>query len=89
VFGTDKRRFQLFTFVFGIVTAILPVVLWSIGQLTLRSYCVVVLVWLLISSEVFAPKSSDIQWWNRLKWVKLAGWIVLGYIVFERITAVV
>lgn len=63
-------------------------ILWSIGQLSIRTYSVVVLLWLLVSSEVFAPESPDIQWWNRLQWVKLAGVIVLAYIFFERITAV-
>ena len=89
MFETDRRRLQLFTFVFGVVATSLPVILWWIGQLSIRSYSVVVLLWLLVSSEVFAPESSDIQWWHRLQWVKLAGGIILAYIVFERITAII
>ena len=88
-FETNERRFQLFVFVFGTVAAMLPFVLWSIGHLAAKPYAVVVLIWLFASSEVFAPTSPDTIWWRRLQWIKIAGWIVLVYILFERVTTVV
>lgn len=87
--ATEQRRFQVFLLIFVIFLVVFAVVLWAIGLFTARTYFIVCFLWLLVSSEVFAPSRQESLWWNRLQWVKAGGWIVLAYIVFERVVAVV
>lgn len=84
-----QRRFPLFVLVFAVFLLVSPVVLWTVGLLTARTYFIACFVWLLISSEVFVPTDPDAVWWSRLQWVKAVGWVVLAYIVFERVIAVI
>ena len=63
-------------------------VLWTVDMFSIRTYFIISFAWLLISSEVFAPAEPEMIWWTRLQWIKAAGWLILAYIVFERIVAV-
>lgn len=72
-------------FVFGIG---LLAVLWAGDLVSLRTAVVVSFLWLLVSSEVFAPGDPDSGWWRRLQWLKAGGWLALSYIIFERMAQV-
>jgi hypothetical protein len=85
----EQRRFPLFVLPFVIFVIVSPVALWMINLFTARTYFVACFVWLLTISEVFVPTEPDAAWWRRLQWVKAGGWIVLAYIVFERVVAIV
>lgn len=63
-------------------------VLAALDIVALRTYAVSAFLCLLVTSEVYAPADPDSVWWGRLQWVKAGGWIVLGYVVFERVAAV-
>jgi len=84
----EEPRFRWFLVTFATFLVAAPFVLSLIGRLTGRTYFIVSFVWLLVSSEVFAPAEPEVSWWAQLRWVKAGGWIVLGYIVFERVAAV-
>lgn len=84
----EDNRFQLFILTFSLFVVGIPILLWGIGQFSVRTYFIVVFIWLLITSEIFAPANSDVTWWRRLQWLKALGWIVLAYIVYERVAAV-
>jgi hypothetical protein len=85
----DDRRFRLFLSTFVLFLLVAPVVLWQVDLFSIRTYFIASFLWFLISSEVFAPQEPDVRWWARLRWVKLVGWIVLAYIIFERVNAIV
>lgn len=72
-------------FVFGIG---LLAILWATSLVSLRTAVVVSFLWLLVSSEVFAPQDPDSGWWRRLQWIKAGGWLALSYIIFERMAQV-
>lgn len=63
-------------------------VLAAVGLVSLEQYAVYAFLWLLVSSEVYAPPDPGSAWWRRLQWVKAGGWVVLAYVVFERLAAV-
>ena len=86
--NTTQRRFPLFLISFSIVLAASPILLLVLGLFSVRAYFVIAFVWLLISSEVFAPAESEIVWWRRLQWVKALCWLVLAFLVYERFVAV-
>lgn len=79
----------MFLSVFIIFLVIFAVVLWAIGLFTARTYFTVCFLWLLASSEIFAPSRQESIWWNRLQLVKAGGWIILAYIAFERVLTVI
>lgn len=83
-----SESFRSFLSVFVVGLALIVPVLWTIGLFTVRTVFILCFVWLLISSELFAP-TTPTTWWRRLRWVKAGGWVVMAYIVFERIVAVV
>lgn len=85
----EQRRFRLFVLAVALFLVAAPLLLWYLGQFSVRAYFVVSLLWVLISSEIFAPENPDTTWWTRLQWIKLVGVLVLAYIVFERAMAVV
>ena len=87
-FEAHQDRFRRFVVVLVAFLALLPILFWSLGEFSLRSYFILAFVWFLITSEVFAPTEPETVWWRRLRWIKAAGWLVLVYIVAERVTAV-
>lgn len=89
VFEAQRDRFRTFVVVLVTFLALLPVLFWTIGEFSLRSYFILGFVWFLITSEVFAPSEPETVWWQRLRWIKAAGWLVLVYIIAQRVTAVV
>lgn len=88
-FEAQQDRFRLFVVTLVAFLGVLPVIFWSLGEFSLRSYFILGFVWFLITSEVFAPSEPETVWWRRLRWVKAAGWLVLAYIVGERVTAAI
>lgn len=87
-FETQQYRFRRFVVVLVTFLAVLPILFWSLGEFSFRSYFILAFIWFLITSEVFAPAEPETVWWRRLRWIKTAGWLVLLYIVAERVTAV-
>lgn len=87
--GIEERRFRVFLLTLLTLVTVSPLLLLAVSTFDVRTYFVVSFLWLLISSEVFAPSDPESVWWRRLQWVKVAGWLVFAYIVFERIVAVV
>lgn len=87
--ATVQHRFRLFLVSFGLLSTVFSVVLWTVGVVDIETYFVVSFLTLLITSELFAPTTHDSIWWDRLQWVKVGGWIVLAYILFNRVVAVV
>jgi hypothetical protein len=83
------EKFPLFLSVFGIVVISLPIALWLLGRFSLRTYFLFSFIWLLISSEVFAPTDPDSGWWDLVTVVKLAGWAIFVYIITNQILTVV
>lgn len=63
-------------------------VLAAIDLVSLEQYAVAAFIWLLVSSEVYAPTDPDSAWWGRLQWIKAGGWVVLAYVVFQRVAGV-
>ncbi|MXR52977.1 hypothetical protein GRX03_15365 [Halovenus sp. WSH3] len=88
-FEAQQDRFRLFVVTLVVFLSALPIVFWSLDEFSWRRYFVLGFVWFLITSEVFAPAEPEAVWWRRLRWVKAAGWLVLAYIVSERVAAVV
>lgn len=86
--STDTHDFGTFVFVVVAFLVISPLVLIVIDFFSVQTYFVVSFIWFLISREVFGLSDSENPWLGRLKWVKLAGWMVFVYIVFERVVAV-
>ncbi len=60
-----------------------------LNSFSVETYFVLAFVWLLISSEVFAPVDGESVWWVRLRWVKVGGWVVFAYLLFQRVTTVI
>jgi hypothetical protein len=84
-----ERRFRGFLAVFVGFLSLSPVALTMVNSFSIETYFVIVFVWLLISSEVFAPADGESVWWVRLRWVKTGGWVVFAYLLFHRITTVI
>ena len=85
-----QQRFPQ-TFIVALVgfLVVSPFVLRALDLFTFRRYVVLSFVWLLIISEVFEPSQPESVWWKGLVFVKIAGWLVVGYIVVERFTTIV
>jgi hypothetical protein len=56
-------------------------VLASLELLTVESAFVFGFIGLLILTELFAPKRSS-TWWMQTYWIKVVGFVVLGYFVW-------
>lgn len=85
----EENRFPLFLIFFTSVTVVTPVILWVLDLFVIRTYFTLSFIWLLISSEVFAPVDPDNDWWGYVLWLKLIGWLVLAYMIAERVFLVV
>jgi hypothetical protein len=83
-----KWRFRSFLLAVGAVSLVSPVVLSAIDRFSIQAYFLVVFVCVLICGEIFAPPETDDGWWRRLRWLEAAGWLVLVYIVLERVLVV-
>jgi hypothetical protein len=83
------RRFRAFLLVFVAFLSLSPVVLSMLNSLHVDTYFVLAFVWLLISSEVFAPTDGESIWWIRVQRLKIGGWVVFAYILFQRVATVI
>lgn len=86
--ATQKRRFRLFLATLAGVVLGLPLFLVTLEQFSLRAYYVISFLWFLVSSEIFAPSDPKTHWWNRLKWIRLLGWILFGLVIAERFATI-
>lgn len=80
----NKQNFQ-FILVFSPALGIIPIVLLIVDQFAVRTVFLLLFIWMLISSEIFAPRNAESLWWKRLQWIKILGWIIMMLIIVERI----
>lgn len=85
----DARWFRSFLLVYVPFLFVSLVVLWALGSFAVRTYFVVAFLGLLVTSEILAPADPKTVWWKRLQWIKAGGWVVLLYILVERISMVI
>lgn len=81
----EENRFLLFILFFTSVILVAPAILKFLDLFSIRTYFLLSFIWLLISSEVFAPADPDTDWWGYVTWLKVIGWVVLVLIVAERV----
>ncbi|MEF8801945.1 hypothetical protein [Natronomonas sp.] len=84
----EARWFRSFLLVYVPFLLVSLAVLWALGSLAVRTYFVVAFLGLLVTSEILPPADSKTVWWKRLQWVKAGGWVVLLYILVERVSMV-
>ena len=82
-----RRRNQL---VYGHLAWMLGTIvgLAVLGSLTYELFFVVSLIGFLIVVELTAPFNVTPRWRRRLRWIVLLGLVVFGYVVVERILAI-
>ncbi|WP_336135438.1 hypothetical protein [Natronomonas amylolytica] len=85
----EARGFRSFVLVYVLFSLASLAVLWALDSVSLRTYFVVAFIGLLVTSEIFPPADPKTVWWKRLQWVKAGGWVVLLYILVERVLMVV
>lgn len=56
------------------------------GLFTPEFFFTVSFIELLVVSQLFAPVDCAPAWWRRLRWVTVAGFVVFGAIVFQRVS---
>jgi hypothetical protein len=83
------RRFRAFLVVLVAFLSLAPVVLSMLDRFSIDAYFVLAFVWLLISSEVFAPTDGESTWWVQVQRLKIGGWVVFTYILFQRVATVI
>jgi hypothetical protein len=85
----EAQWFRSFLLVYAPFLFVSLAVLWALGSLSVRTYFVVAFLGLLIISEILPPADPETVWWKRLQWVKAGGWMVLLYILVERVSMVI
>lgn len=85
----EARWFRSFLLVYVLFLLVSLAVLWALGSLSVRTYFLVAFIGLLVNSEILPPADPKTVWWKRLQWVKAGGWVVLLYILVERVSMVV
>lgn len=83
-----QHRFPLFILVFVSFVVVSGLSLLAVEQFSGRTYFVTCFVGFLVISEVFTPAEPEKRWWRRLLWIKLVGWAVFLFIIYERVVAV-
>lgn len=89
VTAVGSRQFRVFLSVMLTLVVLSSLLLAAIGIFDPQAYFLSSFLWLLVTSEVLAPSEPDSAWWRRLQLVKLTGWLVVAYIMFLRVAAVV
>ena len=74
--------------IFSIGVLLMIPVLWAFDLLSGRTVFVVTFIWYLICSEVFAPSQPGRMWWRWQRNIKLGGWTILAFIIYERVAPV-
>lgn len=82
----EEHRFSMFLIATLSIGFLLLMTLMAITRFSIRTYFILVFISLLITSEIFAPVDAKTAWWRRVQIVKVVGWIIFGYIIFERIS---
>ncbi|EMA21605.1 hypothetical protein [Haloarcula marismortui] len=83
-----RSRFRWFLVSFVTLGIVSSVALWAVGITGAEIYLVAMFLALLVTSELFPPVADE-QWWRWLLLVKLAGWLVTLYVLFERVSGVI
>jgi hypothetical protein len=60
----------------------------SLELFTLESWFLFGFIGFLVLSEIFAPERPS-AWWRKVSWVKIGGFIILGYFLSLRVIEVV
>lgn len=84
----DQRRLRQFLALQMSFILLSPVALQLFGLFSLDLYFVVSFVWFLSTSEVFAPRSPEVEWWAWVQWIKAGGFVVLAYVVTQHVMTV-
>ncbi|GAA3857302.1 hypothetical protein GCM10022627_00860 [Haloarcula argentinensis] len=61
--------------------------LWTVGITAIQIHLVAMFLALLVTSELFPPVADE-RWWRWLLLIKLVGWLVTLYVLFERVSSV-
>jgi hypothetical protein len=85
---STRSRFQWFLVSFVTLGIVSSVALWAVGITGVQIYLVAMFLALLVTSELFPPVGDE-QWWRWLLLIKLVGWLVTLYVLFERISGVI
>lgn len=83
-----QNRFQWFLVSFVTLGIVSSVALWVVGITSIQIYLVAMFLALLVTSELFPPLANE-QWWRWLQLVKVLGWLVTLYVLFERVSGVI
>ncbi|GGK72765.1 hypothetical protein [Haloarcula sebkhae] len=85
----NERRFRLFAVsVLGFLL-VSPFLLRQFDLFTVQTYVLAGFVWLHVVGEIFSPGERGVTWWRWVRWLQRLGWLVVGWILFQRIVAIV
>jgi len=82
----NRRKRVLQTQLVWMVAALL--VLTALGMLTPEFYFTISLIGFIAVLLLFAPVDTEPSWWFKARLVKVAGLLVFGYFVYQRILTV-
>lgn len=91
LFSPDTEHRTRLTLLVSLVVSFLIVlapVLQGFGMFTVETYVLTAFVWLLVISEILAPNETGVTWWRRLVLVRFLGWLVVAWILFQRVVEV-
>jgi uncharacterized protein (DUF983 family) len=60
-----------------------------LGQYSIELYFTVSLIGLLIVGFLFAPPQTSPKWWSHFRLLTILALLVFGYVVFQRVIAVI
>ncbi|MFC6721152.1 hypothetical protein [Halobacteriaceae bacterium SHR40] len=84
--STDRLASIILTQGVWMLAAVLT--LFFFGLYTVENYFIVSFIGLLIVLQVYAPTGEPPAWWSLVRLVTLAGYIIFGWIMYERINEV-
>lgn len=83
----DERNFKRFVTSQLVFLLVAPFLLRFIGVFNFEVYYIVAFVWFLCASEILVPKSTDVDWWRWVQWIKVGGFAVFAYIAVQHAAA--
>ncbi|MDS0255542.1 hypothetical protein [Haloarcula argentinensis] len=82
-----RSRFRWFLVSFVTLGIVSSAALWTVGITAIQIHLVAMFLALLVTSELFPPVADE-RWWRWLLLIKLVGWLVTLYVLFERVSSV-
>jgi hypothetical protein len=82
----NRRQWAIGTQAIWMFSAL--VVLTFLEMLTVDFYFIISFIGFLAVAQLFAPSHTNPRWWTVVRLISMAGLIVLGYLVYERIVTV-